>query len=243
MSPSPSSAATAAARSRRPRRRRPTTREIAASDRPLPLQVADPPDPLRVARRRTTRRGPRVRAAGAGRATGSSARCRRTRRTPPRAVRPGTSRATLYECPLERSAAARAARGPGLRCAGEARLPRDRAERRDRLRRSGRWRSAWRRRRRAPNGDWADGRAVPRPLLHRHRPLVGDRAARGGPPAVPRRLRGVGAQLRRVPGAHDVRDAGGGLGGEPAPAKARVRRRSTSRTRSILAAAAVAIAA
>ena len=49
--------------------------------------------------------------------------------------------------------------------------------------------------------------AVPRPLLLRHRAPPRDRTAHGRSPPLLRSVRAVVEQLRRVPRAHDVRDA------------------------------------
>ena len=61
--------------------------------------------------------------------------------------------------------------------------------------------------------------SVPPRLLHGHRAALRHRAARRRPPPLPRRLRAVGPQLRRVPRAHDVppADRGLDLGGRPRP--------------------------
>ncbi len=73
---------------------------------------------------------------------------------------------------------------------------------------------AGRRRPEGPVRRWRLGRRPPIParLLHRHRAPVRDRTARRGATPVPRRVRSVAEQLRRVPRADDVLHARRGLG-------------------------------
>ena len=133
MSPSPRSAATAAARSSSAAPSPSITRAIAASDRPLPcrsrIRRIRSTWPLAVERHAALAFGRRDQAPRLVVADGVDRHVAR-RRDLLHAV---PHESTLYESALERSAAARTARGTGLGCAGEARLPRDRAERRDRL--------------------------------------------------------------------------------------------------------------
>ena len=209
--PAPRATATAAARSAS--RRIELAAEHAADrgqGQPLALQLADPADPLGV--------GVVV--------PGHATFARRLRQEPARLVEAhGVDRhvaggrqlfdpiphdQTLYECALQPSHHAlerRTGAAPGYDAPREARSSRGRHRRRARLRvrddgARHRPEEPVRRRglqQRAP---------VPPALLHGHRAAARHRAAGRRAAAVLRPVPGVGQQLRRVPRAHDVPDAG-----------------------------------